>query len=196
MNRTSLASSASLTLLTTRGFLAVALLVGLTRAQAGTLAKLTIQPEKGDKIDAINLTWDSRPGAVYRVQTTTNLGNSQSWQTVEPVVADGTNAHLEVLAPPGASNSAVFYRLQAQPEIFSLEPTFVDSSDPNAALYLLGQLLPTNAIVVINGIQFTPSIIDSNGVWASVRLNGLPPGIPVTGTISVIDPGTSNVLAA
>src|SRR4030095_3328572 len=65
----------------------------------------------------------------------------------------------------------------------------------NAVLYILGQLLPTNATVVINGQNFTPTILNLNGVWATVRLNGLPPGEPVLGTLTVIDNGTSNVVA-
>jgi len=138
------------------------------------------------------LEWTAQPGVVYWLQSSTNPADTASWVTVEPVESKSFPVRWE---GPELDAITRYYRLQAQPEIFSLEPSFIDSSDTNAVLYILGQLLPTNATVIINGMSFTPTIVNSNGVWATVRLNGLPPGVPVIGTITVIDNATSNIVA-
>jgi len=69
----------------------------LSTAQAGTLAKLTIQPEKGDKVE---VSFDSTPGMLYRLQRSTNInsvnqGNNQNWFFGDAVVADSTNTSVE-----------------------------------------------------------------------------------------------------
>jgi YD repeat-containing protein len=146
----------------------------------------------------LRLVWDSVPDALYRVQTTTNISDPTSWQTLDVVTTSSNKASYGVssrLAPAAQPRAAQFYRLVVpQPQILGVEPSFVSSSGGTAALYILGQLLPNNAKVVIDGQSFTPTIINSNGVWASVSLNGLPPGA-VTGPISVIDNGTGTTVA-
>src|SRR3989442_85895 len=104
-------------------------------ARAGTLAKLTITPEKGDRAGFFLLSWDSTPDFVYRVQRSTDLGNNQNWLFGDAAIAESSRTSLEVKG----GSSTEFYRLVAQPEVFSLEPTWVDSSDSNAVLYILGQ---------------------------------------------------------
>ena len=173
---------------------ASAIALGMTAAccaGAAQLGTLTIQPAKSDLGQVFQLSWDSVPDTLYRVQRSTDLGNNQNWFFGDAVLADSTNAHVEI----HAGSSTEFFRLEAHSEIFSLEPAWVDSSDSNSVLYILGQCLPTNASVVINGHTFTVSVVNTAGVWGIVSLNGLPPGEPVIGTISVIDNGTSNVVA-
>ena len=97
--------------------------------EAGSLAKLTIQPEKGDRLGFFQLSWESTPDFVYRLQSTTDLGNNVNWLFGDAVVADGTNTTLEIKGRSIPENSVEFFRLVAQPEIFSLEPAWVDSSD-------------------------------------------------------------------
>ena len=146
----------------------------------------------------LTLAWDSVPDALYRVQTTTNITDPTSWQTLDVITASSNSASYGVSSSPLASVQAravQFYRLVLpQPQLLSVEPSFVSSSGGIATLYLLGQLLPNNAKVVIGGQNFTPTIINSNGVWASVSLSGLPPGA-VTGPISIIDNGTGTTVA-
>ncbi len=165
---------------------------GLAEALPSLQLSITDPTPANEYTRSPELTWVGVPGVVYRVQSTTNLTAAASWVTVEAVTA--TTTPIRWTAPEVIKDSR-YYRLQAQPEIISLEPSFVDASDTNAVLYLLGQFLPTNATVVINGQSFIPTIVNSNGVWATVSLNGLPPGEPVIGLLTVIDNGTSNVVA-
>ena len=48
--------------------------------------------------------------------------------------------------------------------------------------------------LVIDGVHFTPELVNSNGVWARISLNGLPPGEPVL-DLTVIDLNTTNPVA-
>ena len=164
-----------------------------TSVRGGSLAKLTIQPEKSLTAEtSYQLSWEAEPGVLYRVQTSTNVGKNSSWIFSDAVLADSTTARVEI---PAAGKSAQFFRLEAHPEIFSVEPTFVDSSNTNAVLYVLGQLLPNDATVFINGHQVDSAPVGSNGVWRVLSLNGLPPGEPILRTIVVVENGTSNVVA-
>src|SRR5262249_11449692 len=133
---------------------------------------------------SVQLSWDAIPGINYHIQSSTNIGDPAAWTTVDLVEPTATTARW--LAPEPIRDSR-YYRILTHPQIFSVEPSFIDSSDPDATLYILGELLPTNATVMINGHVFLPTLVQSNGVWAAVRLNGLPPGEPVTGTLTVID---------
>src|SRR5690242_8062134 len=72
-------------------------------AGAGQLGKLTITPEKGDQAQLFQLMWDSAPDTLYRVQRNTNsnslnLGNNVNWLFGDAVVADSTNAQVEIQA--------------------------------------------------------------------------------------------------
>ena len=157
-------------------------------AKAGTLAKLTIKPEKGDEISASTLSWESTPGFIYKIQRSSDLSH---WTAVDSKVAVSNCTAVELVGGPQTE----FYRLAAATEIFTVEPSWINSADPNAVLYVVGQCLPDNATVLINGFSLTPTILNSGGVWASVSLNGLPPGQPLTGDLSVMDNTTSNVVA-
>jgi YD repeat-containing protein len=139
------------------------------------------------------LVWVAQRDLSYKVQSAISLGNTSTWKT-EDLVTSSSNGPVRWTAPELLSTTKYYRLLLPQPEISSVEPTFVDLSDPTALLYILGQLLPTNGFVMINGHVLTPTIINSNGVWAAVSLNGLPPGEPVVGTLTVMD-GGSNVVA-
>src|SRR5687767_11271334 len=65
-------------------------------AGAGQLAKLSIQPAKSDLGEAFLLTWESVPDTLYRVQRSTDLGNNQNWLFGDAVIADSTNAQVEI----------------------------------------------------------------------------------------------------
>lgn len=163
----------------------------LLNANAGTLAKLTVKPEVGERTGFFQLDWPSTPGFVYRVQKSTDLGNNENWDFVGMQIAESNSTQVEILG----RSPAEFYRIAASPEIFSVEPTFVDSTESNSVLYVIGQCLPTDATVVINGHSITPTVQNSNGLWGTVSLLGLPPG-PLTGSLDVIDNGTSNIVAS
>ena len=163
--------------------------------------QLSVVPAATGLPGDLSLVWNSVPYAFYQVQTTTNVTDPSSWQTLD-VVSSSSNSAVYTISsrpPPSAPSAptpaAQFYRLALQqPQISSVEPTFVSSAGGPATLYLLGQLLPSNATVVINGQDFTPTIINSNGVWASVSLSGLPAGTVIT-SITVIDNNTHNGVA-
>jgi YD repeat-containing protein len=172
---------------------AIVLFMGLCfllNANADTLAKLTIKPEMGERTGFFQLDWQSTPGFVYRLQKSTDLGNNQNWDFVGMHIAESNSTQVEILS----RSPAEFYRVAASPEIFSVEPTFVDSVS-NSVLYIIGQCLPDDATVVINGFQMTPTVLNSNGLWGTVSLLGMPSG-PLTGSLDVIDNGTSNVVAS
>ena len=163
----------------------------LLNASAGQLAKLTIKPEKGDREGFSLLSWPSTPGLIYRVQKSTDLGNNVNWLFGDARVAESNVTQVEI--PSGFT--AEFYRLMAMPEIFSVEPMWVDATDPESGLYIMGQFLPTNATVVINGHNLSPIVQNTDGVWAFVSLNTLTPGESLTGVLSVIDNDTGTTAA-
>ena len=138
------------------------------------------------------LSWDAVPGVLYTIQRSASVnggGNNLNWLFGNAVVAESTNAQVEV----SLTETSQFFRVAAPVQITSVEPSFIDSSNPNSVLYILGQLLPTNATVIINGQSFAATN-DGSGLRV-LSLNGLPPGEPVIGTLTVIDNGTSNVVA-
>lgn len=170
----------------------VLFLVGcLVGNAADSLPPLTLQRPVDESGPFSRLQWPAQPGVLYRLQTATNLaatGNHENWRFGDALVADSTNAVLEIRGRSIPNNSVEFYRLAGPPaEIFSVEPAWVDSSDPNAALYLVGQCLPTNATVIINGQSFAAT---NDGGALRVSLNSLPPGTPIIGTIYVVDNAT------
>src|ERR1043166_593606 len=156
--------------------------------------RLEISPPTGanEYTRGASIEWDGQRDVTYKIQSATTLGDASVWKT-EDIVMSSSNGPVRWMAPEALSTAKYYRLVLPQPEIFSVEPTFIDSSDPTALLYILGQLLPTNGFVVINGHVLTPTIIDSNGVWGAVSLNGLPPGDPII-TLTVMDSG-SNVVA-
>ena len=138
------------------------------------------------------LEWNAEPAKTYLVQSATNLSPETIWKTEEPVRA-ATNGPIKWMAPEALRTQKYYRLILPQPEVFSVEPAFVNSDDPAALFYLIGQCLPTNGSVVINGLNFTPTLVDSNGGWMAISLNGLPPGTPITGSILVLD-NASNVV--
>ena len=140
------------------------------------------------------LLWTADAGVNYVIQVSTNIADPNGWQSVDMAVQPA-GGPLKWMAPESLHNTK-FYRLVTQPAIFDVQPTFINSNDTNAWLYLFGQMLPSNAIVVINGHNFNmqhDSTGSSGDVWR-VSLNGLPPGEPVIGTLTVMD-SSSNVIA-
>ncbi len=140
------------------------------------------------------LSWNADAGVNYVVQTSTNLADPNGWQGVD-VASQSTAGPLKWMSPEAITGTK-FYRLVTQAAIFDVQPAYINSTDTNAVLYLFGQLLPSNAIAVINGHNFGmqhDSTGNSGDVW-SVPLNGLPPGSTISGVITVLDPVTSNVL--
>ncbi|HWH69024.1 MAG TPA: DUF6531 domain-containing protein, partial [Candidatus Sulfotelmatobacter sp.] len=158
------------------------------------LGRLQLTPGTGPQAGAHLLNWEAIPGAVYHVQRATNLSGG-GWRTLEPYVSESPRAQLQIQGRSIPENSVEFFRLLARPELSGVEPGFVDASDPEAVLYLLGQWLPSEAVVLINGQKFTPTLINSNGVWASVSLKGLAPDVPIRGSLAVLDAVTGEVVA-
>ena len=139
------------------------------------------------------LEWNAAPEKTYLVQSADDLSPGTQWKTEEPVRSSG-NGPIRWTAPE-VLRSQKYYRLGLpQPEVFSVEPVFVNSADPGALLYIIGQCLPTNGTIVINGQNFSPTLVDTNGGWMAISLNGLPPGTPIFGNIVVLN-NVSNVVA-
>ena len=163
-------------------------------APAPTLAILFGSPSSFNEFNPqVILEWQAELGKTYLVQSTDDLAPDAEWKTEEPVTA--TKAGPIRWMSPESIRERKFYRLVLpQPAIYSVEPAFVNSGDPTALFYIFGQCLPTNGSVVINGLNFTPTQVDSNGTWVAISLNGLPPGTPVIGSILVLD-NASNIVA-
>jgi YD repeat-containing protein len=138
------------------------------------------------------LEWNAEPAKTYLVQSATNLAPETVWKTEVPVRASSAGP-IQWMAPEVLRTQKYYRLVLPQPEVFSVEPAFVNSDDPAALFYLVGQCFPTNGSVVINGLHFTPTLVDSNGGWMAVSLNGLPPGTPVIGNILVLD-DASNIV--
>lgn len=121
------------------------------------------------------LEWAAEPARTYLVQSADDLGPDSAWKTEAPVCATEVGP-LKWMAPE-ALGERKFYRLiLPQPELHSVEPAFVSSDDPGALLYLIGQMLPTNEPVIINGQNFLPTQFAADGSWIAISLLGLPPG--------------------
>ncbi len=138
------------------------------------------------------LTWTAEAGGTYKVQSSTNVANPAAWKT-EDAVSQSTVGPIKWMAPEALRTQKYYRLILPQPEVLSVEPSFVNLDDPAALFYLTGQCLPTNGSVVINGLNFTPTLVDSKGGWMAISLNGLPPGTPITGSILVLD-NASNVV--
>ena len=100
------------------------------------------------------LSWASQTGAVYRVQSTTDLSPAARWDIVEPVTADSSVTRWK--APELNSTSDTrFFRLELpQPEISSIEPAefaFGGSVD----LYVVGQCFDTNIQLRVGPLTLT-----------------------------------------
>ncbi len=159
----------------------------------GTLLKLSVTgPSSANEFTAhAILEWSGEPGKTYLIQSTDDLASTNGWQDVDVVTCKSSDP---CRWDSGGCRQARFFRLVLpQPQIYSVEPSFVNSADPTALLYVTGQGLPTNGSVVINGLNFTPSQVDSNGGWIAISLNGLPPGTPIIGSILVLDSGSNIV---
>jgi YD repeat-containing protein len=173
---------------------AAALWLTLTLSAAATSLQLnfTVPSSFNESNRQAVLEWNAAPARTYLVQSATNLSPETVWKTEEPVRAS-TNGPIRWMAPEALSAQKYYRLILPQPEVFSAEPAFVNSDDPAAVFYLIGQMLPTNGSVVINGLNFTPTLVDSNGGWLAISLNGLPPGTPVLGSILVLD-NASNIV--
>src|SRR5579862_6317473 len=139
------------------------------------------------------LEWNAEASGTYLVQSADDLSPGTGWQTIDSVTS--SNASPVRWMTPEVLRTQKFYRLVLpQTQILSVEPGVVDTTVSNQFLYILGQGLPTNADVVIDGVHFAPELVNSNGVWARISLNGLPPGEPVL-DLTVIDLTTTNPVA-
>lgn len=139
------------------------------------------------------LQWNAVPYATYLLERDDTLAPGSPWHSLDAIKPTDAVGSYQLAVT--ATDTKGFFRLRLpQPQITAVEPAVVDVSVPNAQLYILGQCLPNNGLVLINGLVFTPTIINSGGVWAVVTLNGLPPGQPWL-DVAIIDPGTSAVLA-
>jgi YD repeat-containing protein len=138
------------------------------------------------------LEWNAEPARIYLVQSTDDLSPGTTWKTEESVMATAVGP-LRWMAPEAIRDRKYYRLILPRPEVFSVEPAFVNSDDPAALFYLIGQCFPTNGSVVINGLNFTPTLVDSNGGWLAISLNGLPPGTPILGNILVLD-NASNIV--
>src|SRR6266446_7365252 len=90
------------------------------------------------------LTWNAQPGAVYTIQSKTNLAPDSPWLAVEPVVVSSNLARWKAPELNASSDYARFYRLLAPtPAIFRVEPA-VGPPSGGTTLYVAGQCLGTN----------------------------------------------------
>ena len=174
-------------------FLSLLLGTGALATRAETLADIHYVGTDIEGRQNFQLEWNANVSGTYLVQSADDLSSSNNWKTVDAV--ESRNIGPIRWMAPESLRAQKFYRLVVpQPEIFSVAPGVVDTTVANQYLYILGQCLPTNADVVIDGLHFTPEIINSNGVWARILLNNLPPGQPVL-DLSVIDLDTTNTVA-
>lgn len=167
---------------------AIPLSVAATSLQLGFTVPSSLNESNRQAV----LEWNAEPAKTYLVQSANDLLSGTPWKTEAPVRAT-TNGPIKWMAPEAPLTQKYYRLILPQPEVFSVEPAFVNSDDPDALFYLIGQCFPTNGSVVINGLNFTPTLLDSNGGWMAISLNGLPPGTPLLGNILVLD-NASNIV--
>jgi len=130
------------------------------------------------------LVWSPQSNTRYRVYKSTSLSpdGPEGWSAralveggewVDPE-APGTRAFYQVPAPP--------------PEVFAVEPAVVARS--GGMLSVRGQCLPPGSALMLEipgeAAMLLPLLPGPDGSWRVV-VPGLPPGEPVTGTLSVVD---------
>ncbi|HVV00149.1 MAG TPA: DUF6531 domain-containing protein, partial [Verrucomicrobiae bacterium] len=140
------------------------------------------------------LSWTADAGVSYLIQVSTNIADPSAWQDADMTAASAAGP-VKWMAPESLRDTK-FYRLVTSPAVFDVQPAFISSDDTNAWLYLVGQMLPSDGFVSINGHNFGmqhDSTGNSGDVWR-ISLNGLPLGEPISGAIIVLD-AASNVVA-
>jgi YD repeat-containing protein len=172
----------------------LALLLPATSNSTSVQLDFTVPSSFNESNRQAVLEWNAEPAKTYLVQSATNLSPETVWKT-EDAVRASTNGPIKWMAPESLRTQKYYRLILPQPEVFSVEPSFVNSDDPTALLYLIGQCFPTNGSVFINGLNFTPTLVDSNGGWMAISLNGLPPGTPILGNILVLD-NSSNIVTS
>jgi len=121
------------------------------------------------------LTWDAQPGAVYTIQSKTNLAPEAPWLAVEPVVVSSNLARWKAPELNASSDSARFYRLLTPtPAIFRIEPA-VGPTSGGTTLYVIGQCLGTNGQARIGGLVIPPHVLQPGSTY-SFTLPTLPEG--------------------
>jgi len=131
--------------------------------------------------------WSPQSNGSYRVEKSTDLspgsnGGAGSWST-RALVEGGEWTDPE---PPG---QRAFYRVPApQAEVFAVEPAVVAQS--GGMLTLVAQCLPPGSLLRVE-IPGEPALLlpimpGPDGSY-QVVLNGLPPGTPYIGTLSVVN---------
>ncbi len=143
----------------------------------------------------LELQWAGEPGALYRVQARPSLDAGTGWSTVDVIRPEAGGAPVRWMAPEALGGGG-FYRLAGpDPEIFSVEPAWVDSTDPAAALYIVGQCLPANATVLLNGETYAASREPGGALRVSLLGGALPGGSVLSSAVAVMDNDTSNIVA-
>ena len=175
---------------------AIALLgTGLVGSSSATSLHLDFAPPTSfnDFNPRAILEWDAEAGKTYVIQSADEITPTADWKN-EDVAMQRSVGPVRWMAPEALRNKKYYRLVLPRPEVHSIEPAFVNSDDTNALLYLVGQGLPTNATVVVNGQSFNPTAADSNGTWVAISIESLPVGTSVTGAVQVLDSG-SNVVA-
>lgn len=140
------------------------------------------------------LEWSAEPGRTYVIQSSDEISTTTLWHNAD-VAGKNAVGPIRWMAPEAVATQKYYRLVLPQPQVFAVEPSFVDANDTNAFLYLLGQALPTNALVEISGRLFTAVAADTNGNSLRItNLNGLPPGQPILGNIRVLNPANSNLI--
>src|SRR4051794_36524287 len=77
------------------------------------------------------LEWNAEPARTYLVQSASDLSPATEWKTEEPVRATKAGP-LQWMAPEPLRTQKYYRLMLPKPEVFSVEPAFVNSDDPSA----------------------------------------------------------------
>ncbi|MFM1770404.1 MAG: hypothetical protein RJA22_2933 [Verrucomicrobiota bacterium] len=164
-------------------------------AQAADPGPLTLTPKPADPDRPWSLSWDSTPGTLYRVEQTATLpipGQPVNWLLADGVLASATRTTRDLPPQAGFGQSSGFFRVGLFPRLLDVQPPYLDPSDPNAVLYLLGQGLPSNATVRLNGQPVPSSPSPDPGAWRLIHATNLPAGLTDIRSVAVLV-GTNTV---
>lgn len=145
--------------------------------------------------DRTKLTWESEPGARYRIERSDALGGTpgDAWETVGLVTASGTGTSW---VDPELPSSRAFYRIVLPaPEVHQLHPPVLGPS--GGSITVEGQGFPAGSQLLITfegGASAVASLTDlGGGFWSADFTGSFTPGSLVTSV--VVADGSGSIVA-
>lgn len=170
------------------------LIASFALATASIAAPVYLEFTAGLAGDRTRLTWETEPGARYRIERSSGLGTSpgDTWEVVDIVTASGSATSW---VDPELPGSRAFYRIVLpSAEVSQLHPPLLGPS--GGTIVVEGQGFPAGAQLLITfdggGSASAPLVDLGGGRWSAEFTGSFTPGALATSVV-VIDGGGGTV---